>query len=76
MPEQVGTATVSLKYRDKAGKEGSKPRIIGKLMQHSDGKQYIEVDGYFDWQKFLQSVGTCFFISLNCPNKRDPGQEG
>ena len=78
MPEQVGVATVSLKYKNKEGKERGKPRIIGKLMQHSDGSQYIEVDGFFAWEKFLKTVNHKFFITLACPRnrEREPGEEG
>ena len=76
MPEQVGDVRVSIKSEGKDGKIYSNPRTVGRLMRHSNGSQYIEFDGYFDWAKYLQSVGSMFFMSVVPPKKREPGAEG
>ncbi|GHS90747.1 hypothetical protein AGMMS49957_17350 [Synergistales bacterium] len=78
MPECVAQILVGLKYTDKQGKEASSPRVVGHLMKHKDGSQYIEFDGWFDWGKYTAGVGSKFFMSVKYParDSREPGYDG
>ena len=64
MARKIGVAVVSLgQYLGKDGRRRANNREVGIVMQHSDGRMYIELRADFD------------FGRIPVP-PREPGQEG
>ena len=84
MAVKIGEALVSFgKYMGKDGKQHAKNRKIGDVMQHSDGRLYIQADRAFNPGALPAKEGSdLFFIGLNIPgvrvihDNREPGWEG
>ena len=85
MARKIGVAVVSLgQYLGKDGKKRANNREVGNVLQHSDGRVYVEIRADFDFGRIpVPSCGDRFFMGL-CLERgvevrvptREPGQEG
>lgn len=85
MARKIGVAVVSLgQYLGKDGRRRANNREVGIVMQHSDGRMYIELRADFDFGRIPVSPGgDRFFMGLRLERgvevrvpTREPGQEG
>ena len=85
MARKIGVAVVSLgQYLGKDGRRRANNREVGIVMQHSDGRMYIELRVDFDFGRIPVSPGgDRFFMGLRLERgvevrvpTREPGQEG
>lgn len=66
MPEKLAVITASLgSYEGEDGKKHSRPRDVGYLMQHSDGRCYLMMDATFDYGRIPIPPGAnAFFLNV------------
>jgi len=85
MARKIGVAVVSLgQYLGKDGRRRANNREVGIVMQHSDGRMYIELRADFDFGRIpVPPGGDRFFMGLRLDRgvevrvpTREPGQEG
>lgn len=85
MARKICVAVVSLgQYLGKDGRRRANNREVGIVMQHSDGRMYIELRADFDFGRIpVPPGGDRFFMGLRLERgvevrvpTREPGQEG